>query len=397
MDFHHGFEFLHGGMRNIRHARSHRRRHGGHRGRDGIDGWAMLLLIDLGGRIINMPNKPPVTLGIMLGCISIHFLPFIADYVNLSSVCLIPAAILFDIRRGRLLNVAARTLGSPFFHASDLHLVYNMGALFMRGSTMEQGEGSRLYAIMVVQVLILSQVLIIFASVVLAKLADMEELNHACIVGFSGVLFALKYIQSQRNLDQMQHIMSFRIPSRYVVWAELLIIRLVVPNSSLLGHLCGILAGVLYENVQFLRETLSNIISEAFSTIFLTVRPSYTYASGRAAARPVSPSVGREYSFPSSGSDDTTGDEALAAEEERMVQEATRLSLLDIDEFAPPVAEPTSDLCASVASSDADSWVEVLDVSQAGEEKKEEGISGSQERDCSSELRQRRISHFLNR
>ncbi len=397
MNFNHGYDFLHGGVRNIGYGRNRHRRRGGHHGRDNIGGWTMLLLIDLAGRIINMPNKPPVTLAIMLGCMSIHFLPFIADYVNLSSVCLMPAAILFDLRRGRLLDVAARTLGSPFFHAGDLHLMYNMGVLFMRGSTMENSEGSQLYAIMVMQVLILSQVLTILASVVLAKFTDMEELYHDCIVGFSGVLFALKHIKNQRNPDQMERILSFRIPSRYAVWAELLLLRLVAPNSSFLGHLCGILAGVLYENVQFLRETLSNIISEALPTISSTVRPSYTYASGQTAARPVSPSVGREYSFPSSGGGDITYDEALAAEEERMVQEATRLSLLDIDEFPPQAMEPTPELCPSVVSGGSDSWENISDVSQPEEENKEEGISGSQEHDNSSELRQRRTRHFLNR
>ncbi len=390
--------FPRGGMRNIgrRSESTYHRRHGGRRGRGGIDGWAMLLLIDLGGRIMNMPNKPPVTLGIMLGCLCIHFLPFIADYVDLSSVCLMPVAILFELRRRRLLNVAIRTLGSPFFHAGDLHLVYNMGVLFMRGSAMEQSEGSRLYAIMLLQVLILSQILIIFASVFLANLADMEELNHACIVGFSGVLFALKYIQSHRSPDHMEHIMSFRIRSRYVVWAELLINYLVIPNSSLLGHLCGILAGVLYEHVQLLRGTLSNIMSESFSTTFFTVPPSYTYASGQAVASPARVSAEREHYFPPYDNADTSDNEALAAEEEKMVQEAMRLSLLDIGEVPPPEAKSTTDVCTSVSSGGNDSWVDVADVFEAEEEKKEEDISGFQEHDYSSPLRQRRIRRFMN-
>ncbi len=386
--------FPRGGMRNI--GRRSGSRYGGCRGRGGIDGWAMLLLVDLGGRIMNMRNKPPVTLGIMLGCLSIHFLPFIAGYVDLSSVCLMPAAILFELRRRRLLDVAVRTLGSPFFHANDLHLAYNMGVLSMRGSAMEQSEGSWLYAIMLLQVLILSQVLLIFASMFLANLADMGELNHACIVGFSGVLFALKYIQSHRSPDHMEHMMSFRIRSRYVVWAELLINYLAIPNSSLLGHLCGILAGVLYEHVQLLRGTLSNVMSEAFSTTFLTVPPSYTYASGQAAASPARISAGREHSFPPYDNADTSDDEALAEEEEKMVQEVMRLSLLDIGEVSPPEAKSTTDVCASGSSGGSDSWVDVSGAFEAEEEKKEEDISGPQEHDYSSQLRQRRIRRFMN-
>ncbi len=374
-----------------------RRRHAHHHlGRNGRNGWAILLLLDLGGRIMNMPNKPPVTLGIMLGCISIHFVPFIVNYVDLNNVCLMPARILFDVRWGRLLGVAVSMLGAPFVHVSDLHLAYNMGVLLLRGSKMEQSEGSRLFAILVAQVLILSQILTVIVSVFMAKLADMEELNHDCVVGFSGVLFALKYIQSQRSPDEMERILSFQVPNRYVTWVELLIIHLVVPNSSLLGHLCGIFAGILYEHWQFLRETLSNILSGAFPTTVLPVPPSYTYASCRAGDRHVSSSVGSAHSFPSYDSDDTADDAVFAAEEERMVQEALRLSLLDIGEAPPPDVESPTDMHASVGSGDSDSWVDVSVAFQGEEEKKEGGIPRSQQHDCPSELRQRRTMHFVN-
>ncbi len=33
---------------------------------------------------------------------------------------------------------------------------------------------------------------------------------------------------------------------QYVCWAELLYLQLLVPNASFMGHLCGILAGLLY-------------------------------------------------------------------------------------------------------------------------------------------------------
>lgn len=36
------------------------------------------------------------------------------------------------------------------------------------------------------------------------------------------------------------------ISSRYACWAELLLIQILVPNSSFIGHLAGILVGLLY-------------------------------------------------------------------------------------------------------------------------------------------------------
>lgn len=39
------------------------------------------------------------------------------------------------------------------------------------------------------------------------------------------------------------------IPLQYVTWAELIYIQLLTPNASFLGHLAGILAGMLHVTV----------------------------------------------------------------------------------------------------------------------------------------------------
>lgn len=36
---------------------------------------------------------------------------------------------------------------------------------------------------------------------------------------------------------------GFRVPTKYAAWLELLVIHLLVPRSSFMGHMCGILAG----------------------------------------------------------------------------------------------------------------------------------------------------------
>ena len=38
-------------------------------------------------------------------------------------------------------------------------------------------------------------------------------------------------------------IYNFRIRSRYMVWLDLLIASILIPNASFIGHLSGILAG----------------------------------------------------------------------------------------------------------------------------------------------------------
>lgn len=61
------------------------------------------------------------------------------------------------------------------------------------------------------------------------------------LVGFSAVLFGLKVILTHGAYgDSRIMFLPVTIPTRYVVWAELLIIHFLVPHASFLGHLCGI-------------------------------------------------------------------------------------------------------------------------------------------------------------
>lgn len=38
-------------------------------------------------------------------------------------------------------------------------------------------------------------------------------------------------------------IYGFHVPTKYAAWLELVLIHVLVPNASFLGHLCGIVAG----------------------------------------------------------------------------------------------------------------------------------------------------------
>lgn len=64
-------------------------------------------------------------------------------------------------------------------------------------------------------------------------------------VGFSGVLFAMKVVLYSRS-DSYAYVQGIMVPARYAAWAELVLIQMLVPGVSFLGHLGGILAGILY-------------------------------------------------------------------------------------------------------------------------------------------------------
>lgn len=41
-------------------------------------------------------------------------------------------------------------------------------------------------------------------------------------------------------------LLGIEIPGKYAAWVELIVIHMLVPNSSFMGHFAGILAGIIY-------------------------------------------------------------------------------------------------------------------------------------------------------
>lgn len=71
-----------------------------------------------------------------------------------------------------------------------------------------------------------------------------EPFYHQCAVGFSGVIFALKVVLNWHS-PTSSTIAGFTIPTRYAAWAELLAIQYATPQASFVGHLGGIVAGLI--------------------------------------------------------------------------------------------------------------------------------------------------------
>ena len=107
--------------------------------------------------------------------------------------------------------------------------------------------GSIEFAGMVAALLAMSQgiTLLLAKSLVLFFEHD-TAYYYEYAVGFSGVLFGLKVVLNSQFSDNFTYVHGIFVPSRYAAWAELILIQLFVPGVSFLGHLGGILAGIVY-------------------------------------------------------------------------------------------------------------------------------------------------------
>eukprot|EP00898_Chlorokybus_atmophyticus_P006557 jgi/Chlat1/6902/Chrsp52S06579 len=205
------------------------------------DPYLLMLILHTVQQVMRLERKPPVTLALVALNVAVYYRPreLKALVPSLEQTCLNPHLVVknTDVRR---------LLLSAFVHGDEYHLVYNMVSLVWKGIQLENTIGSERFLQLVGTLLLMSHGLVVGVSYIVAAFFGMPEpYYHSCMVGFSAVLFALKIVLNH-NSPASTRVMGFTLPTRYACWAELLYIQLVTPRASFIGHLCGILAGLLY-------------------------------------------------------------------------------------------------------------------------------------------------------
>uniref|UniRef100_A0A1B6ELJ7 Peptidase S54 rhomboid domain-containing protein n=1 Tax=Cuerna arida TaxID=1464854 RepID=A0A1B6ELJ7_9HEMI len=153
-----------------------------------------------------------------------------------------------------------RFILSTFEHGDDMHLYYNMISFIIKGRTLENRYGSSNFAVLLAFLVVITNGFYIALAKFGSEFLEDYSMMRSCAIGFSGVLFALKVITTAETAPGTAYIMGLPMPSKYAAWAELLIIHLLVPNASFMGHLAGILAGCLYTST-FIGKVIDSIIS----------------------------------------------------------------------------------------------------------------------------------------
>lgn len=160
----------------------------------------------------------------------------------------------------------------------------------MKGVLLEQRLSSEALAVFVAFSIIASQGL---QLVVAPFLEQAFSYDCGCAVGFSGVLFAMKvvlnYGDHAAGSGATSSVWGVRVASRHAHWLEILVSGCLSPRSSLVGHACGALAGVVWLQLPILHALVEQL--KAGRARRAPARNRFTPARGTAGARPAPPPV----------------------------------------------------------------------------------------------------------
>ncbi|KAF8661882.1 hypothetical protein HU200_056842 [Digitaria exilis] len=176
-------------------------------------------------------SRPPVTAALLAANVLVFLRPGPLDKILPKTNC-----VAFNYQLFLRTFLWKNFFMSPFYHGNEFHLFSNMTSLLWTGVQLETLMGSVKFA-SGISVLV-SQCLCLLGD----DIAYFD--NHS--IGFSGVLFGMKVVQTARSdLFIWLPGMSL-IPAKYGVWAELFLTHALFPKASFVGHLGGLLAGYVY-------------------------------------------------------------------------------------------------------------------------------------------------------
>ncbi|XP_014850418.1 PREDICTED: rhomboid-related protein 4 [Poecilia mexicana] len=194
-------------------------------------------LLMLGAQVleVGLGSIPPVTLAVL--AINVYLYLFPAAPLLRACVSVQQAYWQGDWRR---------LLLAPFHHADDWHLYFNMVSLLWKGMNLERRLGAAWFLYVLSVFSVLTGAVYLLLEALLTELADDQSYSLSCAVGFSGVLFALKVLNNHYHPGRVIYLMGLPVASRYASWVELVLIHFTAPGTSFVGHLAGILVGLLY-------------------------------------------------------------------------------------------------------------------------------------------------------
>ena len=141
-------------------------------------------------------------------------------------------------------------ISSEFTHANPAHIIFNMSGLLVFGVDVEKMYGTAYYMAINFALIAISTVLSLGFYALMAFCIPViyrggPQNFYNCGVGYSNVLFGLAMIFSYVGDPYVNLFGMCRQDKKLVPWLYMLMIYFTIPDSSFLGHFCGLLAGLL--------------------------------------------------------------------------------------------------------------------------------------------------------
>ena len=144
-----------------------------------------------------------------------------------------------------------RIISSEFTHANPAHIVFNMSGLLLFGVNVENTYGSAFYFAINVALIVISTLISLTFYLVLSLFVPQiyrggPQNFYNCGVGYSNVMFGLAMIFSYVGDEPYQNLFGIcRLDKKLIPWIYMLMIYFTIPDSSFLGHFCGLIAGLM--------------------------------------------------------------------------------------------------------------------------------------------------------
>lgn len=193
-------------------------------------------------RVNELIRQTPIATILIIGvCILLYLLQMIFD-LPIHSVTLCPQLIIY---KGQIYRIVTNSL---FHSTSIMHIGMNMLSCFTLAKQLELHYGTIRLLLLTMYSIVLTSCLYVFIAYMLYVIPFIQYKYYMYThsIGFSGVLFHYLVLEcsilssSNRNLFG-----SITVPSYLYPWVILIIIQIMIPNISFLGHLCGILVGMI--------------------------------------------------------------------------------------------------------------------------------------------------------
>jgi rhomboid domain-containing protein 1 len=304
-------------------------------------------LVQLFQFLSNSNDYYPISLGVLGLNLIAYFQPG-QNWPSVQQACISVRGAWFDKEWKRIFLAS-------FYHTHDFHLYYNMASFIWKAISLEQHFGSGYFLYMVAIFSVTTNLVYMAINYALAEILDQWSYINSCAVGFSGVLFALKVVTTHIQPAGMTRVMGFiPVPMRIACWVELVVISVLFPNVSFVGHLAGIVVGFafVYGPLRVIMDMPLSLFTDLIPSGTGTGQPhqqqystdgrSYTYRTGTTghrtgsgqaeSARPHPPSRQaaddtREYHSYTYAAGVSGRGEASEMTEEAELQEAIRRSL----------------------------------------------------------------------